>query len=196
MVVDERSRFATRPFRWNRSGNFGAFPSWDGDTLAFVPFPLEMLASSDPRLLRQLPRTVGMAVEHQRGLFRDIAAEWRSSEPRSASAAHALALALALLGDQRAIDTLEMAKSLAIDLVERQRLVMSEVWLRTQFAAPSDIASLRRVRLLTDSCFGRSHRIRSTLRSPQASRRYAATRSRRFDWIGWILARSFTAQRH
>jgi hypothetical protein len=28
---------------------------------------------------------------------------------------------------------------------------MSEVWLRTQFAAPSDISSLRRVRLLTDS---------------------------------------------
>ena len=84
-------------------------------------------------------------------LFRDIAAEWRSSEPRSASAAHALALALALLGDQRAVDTLEVAKSLAIDVMERQRLVMSEVWLRIQFAAPSDIASLRRVRLLTDS---------------------------------------------
>lgn len=134
-----------------RSGNFGAFPSWDGDTLAFVPFPLGMLASSDPRLLRRLPRSVGLAVEHQRGLFRDIAAEWRSSEPRSASAAHALALALALLGDQRAVDTLVMAKSLAVDAVERQRLIMSEVWLRTQFAAPSDIASLRRVRLLTDS---------------------------------------------
>lgn len=133
------------------SGTFGAFPSWNGDTLAFVPFPLATLASSDPQLLRRLPRSVGLAVERQRGLFRDIAAEWRSSEPRSASAAHALALALALLGDPRALDTLEVAKSLAIDLVERQRLVMTEVWLRTQFAAPSDIASLRRVRLLTDS---------------------------------------------
>jgi hypothetical protein len=142
--------------RFGRSGgphpsDFGAFPSWDGDTLAFVPFPLGMLATSDPRLLRRLPRTVGLAVERQRDLFRDIAAEWRSSEPRSASAAHAMALALALLGDQRAVDTLMLAKSLAVDSVERQRLVMSEVWLRTQFAAPSDIAGLRRVRLLTDS---------------------------------------------
>jgi len=134
-----------------RSSDFGAYPSWDGDTLAFVPFPLGMLASSDPRLLRRLPRSVGLAVDHQRGLFRDIAAEWRSSEPRSASAAHALALALALLGDQRALDTLEVAKSLAINSDERQRLAMSEVWLRMQFADPSDIASLRRVRLLTDS---------------------------------------------
>jgi len=134
-----------------RSTDFGAFPSWDSDTLAFVPFPLRILASPVPRLLRRLPRSVGVAVDHQRGLFRDIAAEWRSSEPRSASAAHALALALALLGDQRAVDTLVLAKSLAVDSAERQRLVMSEVWLRTQFAAPSDIASLRRVRLLTDS---------------------------------------------
>ena len=133
------------------SSDFGAFPSWDGDTLAFVPFPLGILASTDPRLLRQLPRSVGLAVEHQRGLFVDIAAEWRSSEPRSASAAHALALALALLGDQRAVDTLVMAKSLAVNSGERQRLGMSEVWMRTQFAVPSDIASLRRVRLLTDS---------------------------------------------
>ena len=132
---------------------FGAYPSWAGDTLAFVPFPLEVLASSDPQLLRRLPRSVGLAVEHQRGLFRDIAAEWRSSEPRSASAAHALALALALLGDERALDTLEMAKSLALNSGERQRLVMSEIWLRLQFAAPSDIASLRRVRLLADSLF-------------------------------------------
>jgi hypothetical protein len=144
-------RFGSAP--GPRSRDFGAFPSWDGDTLAFVPFPLEDLASSDPQLLRRLPRSVGVAVEHQRALFRDIAAEWRSSAPRSASAAHALALALALLGDQRAVDTLMMAESLAsrADSVERQRLVTSEVWLRTQFAAPSDIAGLRRVRLLTDS---------------------------------------------
>jgi hypothetical protein len=162
------------------STDFGAFPSWDSDTLAFVPFPLGILASSDPRLLRRLPRSVGLAVEHQRGLFRDIAAEWRSSEPRSASAAHALALALALLGDQRAVDTLVLAKSLVVNSGERQRLVMSEVWMRTQFAAPSDIASLRRVRVLTDSLL---RSLRSDPVDPSIAASVAALCGHAFDAV-------------
>ncbi|MEO8878865.1 MAG: serine/threonine-protein kinase [Gemmatimonadaceae bacterium] len=161
-------------------GNFGAFPSWDGDTLAFVPFPLEILASSDPQLLRRLPRSVGSAIEHQRRLFRDISAEWRSSEPRSAAAAHSLALSLALLGDERAVDTLEMAKSLTADSIERQRLVLSEIWMRTQFATPSDIASLRYVRLLTDSLL---RSLRSDAVDPEIAASVAALCGRAFDAV-------------
>ncbi len=42
-----------------------AFASWEGDTLAFVPFSYAVIGSSDPRILRRLPRTVGVAVRHQ-----------------------------------------------------------------------------------------------------------------------------------
>ena len=100
---------------------------------------------------RRLPRTVGVAVRQQRQLFREIAAGWSASDRESAEAAHALALALFLLGEPSAIDTLMRAKSLAADQSERQRIVTTEVWMRLQFALPGDAAELRHARKLADS---------------------------------------------
>ena len=131
--------------------SFAAFPSWESDTLCFVPFSFAVIASSDARVLRRLPRTVGIAVREQRQLFREIAAGWSASDRESAEAAHALALALFLLGEPSAIDTLMRAKSLAADQSERQRIATSEVWMRLQFALPGDAAALRRARELADS---------------------------------------------
>ncbi len=130
---------------------FAAFPSWEADTLAFIPFPLSIIASSDPRTLRRLPRTVGVAIRHQRMLFREIAAGWTASSPRSAAAAQALSLALFLLGEPSAIDTLMRAKALAADPVERQRVLTTEIWMRVQFAVPADLRALRKARDLADS---------------------------------------------
>ena len=130
---------------------FAAFPSWDGDTLCFVPFPLAVIGSADPVALRRLPRTVVTAAQHQRRLFRDIAVGWAASEPRSADAAHALALSLFLLGEPSAMDTLVRAESLATDAAERQRVQASDVWMRVQFALPTDLRALRTARLLADS---------------------------------------------
>jgi hypothetical protein len=130
---------------------FAAYPAWEGDSLSFTPFALSVLASSDPRALRRLPRTVDVAVRRQRELFVDIAAGWSSSEPRSATALHALAIALSMLGNASAIDTLMRAKSLATDPVERQRIVATEIWIRVQGALPGDRRELARARQLADS---------------------------------------------
>jgi hypothetical protein len=130
---------------------FAAYPSWGADTLCFVPFPYSVIGSSNPDSLRRLPRTVGIAVQHQRLLFRDIAAGWAASEPRSADAVHALALSLFLLGEPSAIDTLMHAKALATGPIERQRVVATEIWMRVQFALPGDIRALRMARRLADS---------------------------------------------
>ena len=134
-----------------KSNSFAAFPSWESDTLCFVPFSFAVISSSDARVLRRLPRTVGIAVREQRQLFREIAAGWSASDRESAEAAHALALALFLLGEPSALDTLMRAKSLAADQSERQRIATSEVWMRLQFALPGDAAALRRARELADS---------------------------------------------
>jgi hypothetical protein len=130
---------------------FLAYPSWDGDTLCLVPFPYSIVGGSDPRALRKLPRSVNEAVQHQRMLFRDIATGWASSNPRSADAAEAVALALFLLGDPSAIDTLMRAKAIATTASERQRVVATEVWMRVQLALPKDVPALRAARELADS---------------------------------------------
>ena len=130
---------------------FAAFPSWEEDTLAFIPFPLSIITSSEPSTLRRLPKTVDAAVQHERRLFRDIATGWVASDPRNAAAAHALAISLFLLGEPSAIDTLARAKALAVDRIDRQRIVTTEIWMRVQFAVPSDLGSLRIARALADS---------------------------------------------
>ena len=133
---------------------FAALPLWIGDTLAFVPIPSKVLAESDPQILHLIPPTVDLAVTRQRQLFREIAAGWVASDPKSAEAAHALSLALFLLGEPSAIDTLMRAKRLAVDPADRQRIVSTEVWVVAQSAIPDDIAGLRRARTLADSLLG------------------------------------------
>jgi hypothetical protein len=130
---------------------FLSFPSIDRDTLAFVPFPADKINAADPATMRMIPRSVSIAVQRQRVLFRDIAAEWAASDPRSAEAREAVAMSLFLLGQAEAIDTLMRAKALATDSKERQRVTESEVWMRAQFAIPDDLPALRHARELADS---------------------------------------------
>jgi hypothetical protein len=84
-------------------------------------------------------------------MFHEVAIAWRSSDPSSGVAREALAIALEMLGDPSALDTLALARSLALEPRERLRLAASEVWMRLKFALPLDVAGLRRARALADS---------------------------------------------
>jgi tetratricopeptide (TPR) repeat protein len=132
---------------------FRAFASWHGDSLAFVPFP-----AGD--VMRGLPgtfsTTVDEAVQHQRESFREIAAAWATAFPMSADAVTALAVALEMLGDVSALDTLRRARRLVRNPREQLRVAAAEVWMRVKFAIPDDQKGMRAARALADSLLSAS----------------------------------------
>ncbi len=101
------------------AADFAAYPLWQGDTLAFVPYPTKEILSA--------------------------------AYPRSADAMEALAIALELLGDPSALDTLRRARAVASSPGERVRAAGSEVWMRVKFSVPSDLVGLQSARALADS---------------------------------------------
>jgi tRNA A-37 threonylcarbamoyl transferase component Bud32/tetratricopeptide (TPR) repeat protein len=127
---------------------FRAAPSWMGDTLALIPYErrLEITARA-----RTVSATTDEAVDHQRAMFRDIAASWRRAFPEDVVPREAMAVALELLGDSTALDTLRQARRLPTDDAQRVRLAAQEVWLRVKFGVPDDIAGLTAARELADS---------------------------------------------
>jgi hypothetical protein len=62
-----------------------------------------------------------------------------------------MSIALELLGDSTALDTLQVARRLAVDNDDRIRLAAQEVWLRVKFGIPSNLAGLVAARELADS---------------------------------------------
>lgn len=126
------------------SSQFGAYPEWRGDTLAFVPY-------SYPDSLK-VPRTFRLAIQKERELFNEIARGWVASSPNSGSALQALATSLSLLSNPAALDTLRRARGLAPDAAdERLRLAVEEVWMRVKFAVPFDEEGVRAAKRLADS---------------------------------------------
>jgi tetratricopeptide (TPR) repeat protein len=125
---------------------FAAYPSWQSDTLAFVPHPERLFAG--PAVV---PETMVLAVRRERELFHDMATAWVSAFPESAQAMEALALSLELLGNPAALDTLRRARALATTPEERVRLAGTQVWMRVKFSLPSDSAGLRAAWILADS---------------------------------------------
>ena len=130
---------------------FLASPQLQGDTLVFIPYSMDQVGSADPGASLPSPEATARTTRRQRQLFREIATSWVASYPASLDAREALALALQLLGDPAALDTLAHAVSLAATPVERIRLAGTEAWIRLHFAVPHDHQSLRRVRALADS---------------------------------------------
>jgi hypothetical protein len=65
-----------------------------------------------------------------------------------------MAVALELLGDPTALDTLRAARPLAVDDEQRIRLAAEEVWLRVKFGVPDNAASLAIAKALADSLLG------------------------------------------
>ena len=125
---------------------FWAYPSWEGDTLAFVPYPRQVLAGAWAG-----SNTTNTAIRHQREVFRDIALGWVTAFPRSASALEALGIALEMLGDPSAVDTLRRARTLASAPAELMRVATDEAWLRVKLAVPADLQALGAARALADS---------------------------------------------
>jgi serine/threonine-protein kinase len=127
---------------------FLALPVWDGDSLTFVPHPsrqaLALQTASDPADEEE-------ALRRMRILFRDVAVTWVASAPEDASALEVLAIAMSLLGNPSALDTLRRARTLAADPAERFRIAGAEVWMRLAFALPAHQAGLTRARVLADS---------------------------------------------
>ena len=126
---------------------FLAAPSWQGDTLAFVPYPMEQTRNSN----RINPAATVEAVNRQRSRFWEVASAWRTSYPRSSESAEAMAIALELLYHPAAVDTLRLAQRLAETETHRVRLVAHEVWMLVKAGVPNDIDLLQRARVLADS---------------------------------------------
>ena len=125
---------------------FASYPSWQGDSLAFVPLPFQRFAGPGV-----VPKGMSLAVQHERLLFHDIATAWVSAFPESAEALEALAVALELLGNRAALDTLRRARSLATTSEETVRLAGTQVWMLVKFSAPFDSAGLLTAQVLADS---------------------------------------------
>jgi tRNA A-37 threonylcarbamoyl transferase component Bud32/tetratricopeptide (TPR) repeat protein len=127
---------------------FAANPAWQGDSLAFVPYPRQRL-----QMYQTGANVVDMeaAVQHNRGLFREVALSWVASSPRSGDALEALALSFWLVGNPAALDTLRRARALVSDPAEGLRLAGAQVWMQLAFALPSQESGVRRARIVADS---------------------------------------------
>ncbi|HEX2076264.1 MAG TPA: bacterial transcriptional activator domain-containing protein, partial [Longimicrobium sp.] len=116
---------------------FLAYPSLEGDTLAFVPWPQEAVHAI---LKETVPAHDREAGQRNREVLRDVTAEWVRAYPQSPEARAALALALeaqgqfrAARGQPSALGELAQARALARDGDQRLRLAVLQVrlWVRT-----------------------------------------------------------------
>ncbi|HEU4798413.1 MAG TPA: hypothetical protein VFT63_05760, partial [bacterium] len=152
--------------------HFVAQPSWDGDSLAFTPYPLNAL-QPPPRLLE--------AVQHQRELFHEIATAWVAALPQSSTALEALAFSSELLGRSEALTTLQRAGRLATDPRDRFRIRARETWMRVRLAVPGSPADLADARRVADSL----------LRTPEA----ATSNPREYASLGVLVGKGNLAVR-
>jgi len=128
---------------------FVAYPTWQGDTLAFVPYSNDQFESLRSQAARG--GTLNEAVLRQRKRFHEIATMWRAAYPGSADALHAVAASLDLLGEASAIDSLRLARSLSRDPRDQIRMGALEVWMRVKASLPRDEQGLEDARGLADS---------------------------------------------
>lgn len=128
------------------TGRFMSYPTWSGDTLAFLPRLQSEFASGRARR----PAATREAVTRQRLAFYELATEWASADPRSYEAREAVSLALWTLGNVSAIDSIRAARRLARLPGDQIRLGVAEVLMRL-LRAPTDSAEAGAARLLADS---------------------------------------------
>jgi hypothetical protein len=94
---------------------------------------------------------VDVSLLRQRERLHRLAAAWRAAYPSSADALEGVVIALDLLGNAAALDSLRVARRMAADADDALRLASLEVWLRVKRATPSGAGSLREARRLADS---------------------------------------------
>jgi serine/threonine protein kinase len=128
------------------TGYFLAYPSWQGDSLAFHPYPAARLNDA-----ARHSNSVAQAVEHQLEVFHQVARSWAADYPGSSAAMEALAVSLEMLGSPAALDTFRLARRLAREPEEQLRLGASEVWLRIKLAIPNNPEGLVPAKALAES---------------------------------------------
>jgi len=128
------------------TGLFGSRPTWQGDTLAFLPRRALEFSSGQAGL----GGSTTEAVTQQRLAFYDLATEWASTDPQSLEAREAVALALWSLGNASAIDSIRATRAYARSPADRARLGVSEALMRILRGA-EDTAELSEARIVTDS---------------------------------------------
>ncbi len=127
---------------------FYSAPSWQADTLAFIPYPAEEVFAG---LSRTISPTKFTAIQNQRRVFRDITSAWSQTFPGNVAVLEAVAVALELLNDGSAIDTIARARTITADRALAFRLEAKETVLRFKFSTPDRPQELRRVRSVADS---------------------------------------------
>ncbi|MGQ0642341.1 MAG: hypothetical protein ACT4P6_16460 [Gemmatimonadaceae bacterium] len=130
------------------TGRFYSQPTWMKDSLVFIPYPVGATMLSGPNAVSAYSE----AVRNLRRAVRDVSSTWVASFPNSVDARHALAISLAMLGDDSALDTLTAARALARTADELVRVLGSQVWMQVAFSLQNaDLMRLRRARDLADS---------------------------------------------
>ena len=147
-----------RPGRLASGAAFGAYPSFEAETLAFVPYPLTELMHA--RVPQQSAKKAE-AIEHNRAFLRGLYTSWAQSAPSSAEAHASLGQLLeateALTGGSidslLALREIHHARQLARDEEQRRGLIRDEIrllvksshWPQAATLADSLFASVSRV---------------------------------------------------
>ena len=126
-----------------------AYPSLDGDTLAFTPFPLAAFQSVAPTTISP---TWPQALARNQEILLGFAREWVESSPQSADAWESLALAREIRGlldggDGGAEAALRNARKLADDRAQQARLAAAQARIRMKEG------DFRAARVIVDSIF-------------------------------------------
>jgi len=129
---------------------FGAFPSLDHDTLAFVPYPIAMVFGGRPEAN---PPSITLAVERNRQVLREIIQRWIDAFPASADAFEALSVVLETSGEltvdggprSSALAAARRARALSNDAQQTSRLALVEIRLLAK------LEQFARARALADS---------------------------------------------
>ena len=131
------------------SAAFYARPSWQDDSIVFVPWPLEMIRRSEEDVAGR-----DLAQRHLQDQFADIARTWVSSAPNDPYAREALAIALELRNDRGALDTIASARRLAAGRPMDPQVAITHARLLLKFGLPDDTALVRHGTALVDSLLG------------------------------------------
>lgn len=133
--------------------NFAAYPSLEGDTVAFVPFRFSDFVELRPAAI---PATRSAAVRHDRELRLAVVSSWVRAFPASTEAHAALSIALESVGtlaagrqgQPTALSELAGARALARDPDQRLRLGIAQtrLWLK--------LGDFTRATATADSTFG------------------------------------------
>jgi hypothetical protein len=130
------------------TGQFLARLALLGDTLALIPYPWSVISMGGPEAV---PPGFLAAQANRTTEFRKLTSGWSAAFPNRAGPKHAVAIALEMLGDPRAIDTLLLARRLATDPERKALLASAEVLVRVKFASPMDRSAWQSIRSLADS---------------------------------------------